>query len=428
MSDMIEIQLIEAPVAANVDVPGSKSYTNRALLISALAKGQSELSGVLFSDDTERMLDSLEKLGTLLKRDRQNCRVCVTGNGGYIPVSKADLDIGNSGTTSRSLLCYVALGHGSYRFDGAAPMRENRPIADLLDALQQLGVSIKSEQNNKRFPLVVSAEGLTGGPVQLDASKSSQFLTALLMIAPITKNGMQIELTDKLISQPYIDITLSVMSEFGANFINHKYRRFLVDGGQTYSAQNYAIEPDASNASYFFALAAITGGQVTVNHLHISSAQGDVQFVRVLEEMGCSVEYLADGIRVSGNGSLKGVNVDMNFISDTSLTLAAIAPFAKSETTIRNIEHVRWQETDRLTAMVTELRRLGVAVTEFDDGLKIQPVCKIQPAEIETYDDHRMAMAFSLVGTQQAGIRIKDPNCVNKTFPTFFQVLRQLGA
>ena len=428
MSDTIEIQPISKPVVASIDIPGSKSYTNRALLIAALAEGQSELSGILFSDDTERMLDSLRKLGTYLEIDRLNHLVRVNGNSGRIPVSEANLDIGNSGTASRSLVCYTALGNGTYRFDGASPMRKSRPIADLLDALQQLGVLITSEQNNQRFPLVVSANGLDGGPVKLDASKSSQFLTALLMVAPVTKKGLQIELTDKLISQPYIDITLSIMHQFGVEVTNNDYCHFSVNGGQSYSSQSYEIEPDASSASYFFALAAITRGQVTVKHLDINSAQGDVQFVRVLEEMGCSVRCLSDGIQVTGGDSFKGINIDMNSISDTSLTLAAIAPFAKSQTTIRNIKHIRWQETDRLTAMVTELRKLGVTVVEFDDGLQIQPVDQIQPAEIETYNDHRVAMAFSLVGVRQAGVKIKDPRCVDKTFPTYFEILRQLGA
>ena len=248
------------------------------------------------------------------------------------------------------------------------------------------------------------------------------------MVAPVTKKGLQIELTDKLISQPYIDITLSIMNQFGVEVTNNDYCHFSVDGGQSYSSQSYEIEPDASSASYFFALAAITRGQVTVKHLDINSAQGDVQFVRVLEEMGCSVRCLSDGIQVTGGDSFKGINIDMNSISDTSLTLAAIAPFAKSQTTIRNIKHIRWQETDRLTAMVTELRKLGVTVVEFDDGLQIQPVDQIQPAEIETYNDHRVAMAFSLVGVRQAGVKIKDPRCVDKTFPTYSEILRQLGA
>jgi len=423
---MIEIQPVRKPVQATVKVPGSKSYTNRALLVAALAEGKSHLSGVLFSDDTERMLDSLQKLGLQIEIDRDNCTVQIVGNGGQIPVETADLNIGNAGTVARPLVSYAALGHGTYRFDGAAPMRKSRPMADLLIALRQLGVTVKSEMGNDRFPLMVVANGLTGGSVRLNASKSSQFLTSLLMVAPVTEQGMEIELEGALISQPYIDITLSVMNTFGASVTNHDYRLFTVPGGQTYQAQHYTIEPDASNASYFFALAAITGGCLRIDNLNRNSAQGDVKFVEVLEKMGCRVNYLDNGIEVSGNGTLNGVEVDMNAISDTSLTLTAIAPFATSPTTIRNIEHCRWQETDRITAMVTELRRLGIEVEEFQDGLRIQPATEIQPAEIETYDDHRMAMSFTLVGLKRAGIKIKNPACVNKTFPCYFQVLSQL--
>lgn len=425
---MIEIKPVGKPVQATVKVPGSKSYTNRALLVAALAEGKSHLSGVLFSDDTERMLDSLQKLGHQIEIDRDNCTVQMTGNGGKIPVETADLNIGNAGTAARPLVSYAALGHGTYRFDGAEPMRKSRPMADLLAALRQLGVTVKSKMGNDRFPLVVIANGLIGGSVRLNASKSSQFLTSLLMVAPATEQGMKIKLEGPLISQPYIDITLSVMRTFGASVTDHDYRLFTVPGGQTYQPRHYTIEPDASNASYFFALAAITGGCIRVDNLNRNSAQGDVKFVEILEQMGCRVNYLDNGIKVSGNGTLNGVEVDMNAISDTSMTLAAIAPFATSPTTIRNIEHCRWQESDRITAMVTELQRLGVEIEEFQDGLRIQPTTEMQPAEIETYDDHRMAMSFTLVGLKRAGIKIKNPACVNKTFPRYFQVLSQLVA
>lgn len=422
---MIAIRPIRKPFAATLQVPGSKSYTNRALLVAALARGTSRLTGALFSDDTRYMSAALQKLGVQIQEDTKQARFDVRGNGGEIPVSDVDLYIGNSGTTARSLTAYVTLGQGRFVLDGDAPMRRGRPISDLLNALTRLGVSARSQFGNGHLPVIVEADGLLGGKTRLDASKSSQFLTALLLIAPYAKNGMEIEVVGD-IKTPYIDITLAVMAAFGAAVVNEDYRYFRVAGGQTYQSQEYPIEPDASNASYFFAAAAITGGRVTVQHLDMESAQGDIQFVRVLEQMGCQVSVSESGITVRGPERLNGIDVDMKAISDTALTLAAIAPFATGKVAIRNIEHTRWQETDRIHAMVTELRKLGVAVTEHQDGLEISPAATITPAAIDTYADHRMAMAFSLVGLKADGIRINNPECVSKTFPNYFEVLETL--
>ena len=421
---MIEIQPIRKPIDATIEVPGSKSYTNRALLVAAMARGTSTLTGALFSDDTHYMSASLRELGVAIDADEKRATFDVHGNGGDIPVSRGELYIGNSGTTSRSLTAYLSLGHGTFVVDGDEPMRRGRPISDLLDALTQIGVSARSQFDNGHLPVIVEANGLEGGKTRLDVSKSSQFLTALLLIAPCAKNGMEIEVIGKR-EMPYIDITLSVMEAFGARVVNEAYRYFRIEGGQQYQPRVYNIEPDASNASYFFAAAAITGGRVTVKHLHLDSAQGDIRFVHVLEQMGCQVTISDIGITVTGPRQLKGTDVDMRAISDTSLTLAAIAPFADSEVTIRNIEHTRWQETDRIHAMVTELRKLGVRVVEHRDGLEISPT-SIIPAAIDTYDDHRMAMAFSLVGLKVPGIQINDPECVSKTFPRYFEVFREL--
>ena len=423
---MIAVQPVRKPLDATIDVPGSKSYTNRALLVAAMARGASTLTGALFSDDTHYMSASLRKLGVEINADEERARFDVHGNGDNIPISSAELYIGNSGTTSRSLTAYLSLGHGKYVVDGDEPMRRSRPISDLLDALRQIGVSARSQFDNGHLPIIVEANGLEGGKTRLDVSKSSQFLTALLLIAPCAKNGMEIEVIGKR-EMPYIDITLSVMEAFGVRVVNEDYRYFRVEGGQQYQPRTYNIEPDASNASYFFAAAAITGGRVTVKHLHPDSAQGDIRFVHVLEQMGCQVSVSDTGITVTGPRQLKGVEVDMRAISDTSLTLAAIAPFADSKVTIRNIEHTRWQETDRIHAMVTELRKLGVPVVEHQDGLEISPA-SITPAAIDTYEDHRMAMAFSLVGLRVPGIRINDPECVSKTFPHYFQILGELYA
>ena len=423
---MIEIQPIRKPLDTTIEIPGSKSYTNRALLVAAMANGVSTLTGALFSDDTHYMSASLRKLGVQINADEKRATFEVHGNGGNIPVSSADLYIGNSGTTSRSLTAYVSLGHGKFVIDGDEPMRQGRPISDLLDALTQIGVSARSQFDNGHLPVIIEADGLAGGSTRLDVSKSSQFLTALLLIAPHAKNGMEIEVIGKR-EMPYIDITLAVMEAFGVRAVNEDYRYFRIEGGQAYQPRVYNIEPDASNASYFFAAAALTGGRVTVQHLHSDSTQGDLQFVRILEQMGCQVTFSDTGITVTGPRQLKGIDVDMRTISDTSLTLAAIAPFADSKVTIRNIEHTRWQETDRIHAMVTELRKLGVPVIEHQDGLEISPT-PITPAAIDTYEDHRVAMAFSLIGLKVPGIRINDPECVAKTFPHYFQVLEGLYA
>lgn len=421
---MTQIQPLRKPLDVTIEVPGSKSYTNRALLIAALARGASTVTGALFSDDTRYMCNALQKLGVEINTDEKRATFDVYGNGGDIPVSSAELYIGNSGTTSRSLTAYVSLGRGNFVIDGDEPMRHGRPISDLLDALTQIGVSARSQFDNGHLPVVVKANGLEGGKTRLDVSKSSQFLTALLLIAPYAKNDVEIEVVGER-EMPYIDITLAVMEAFGVQVVSEGYRYFRIEGGQRYQPRIYNIEPDASNASYFFAAAAITGGRVTVQHLHLDSVQGDVQFVRILEQMGCQVTVSEVGITVTGPRQLKGIDVDMRAISDTALTLAAIAPFADSKVTIRNIEHTRWQETDRIHAMVTELRKLGIPVVEHQDGLEISPA-PIIPAAIDTYEDHRMAMAFALVGLKASGIRINNPECVSKTFPNYFDVFERL--
>jgi 3-phosphoshikimate 1-carboxyvinyltransferase len=422
---MIEIEPIQNPVDAIVTVPGSKSYTNRALLIASLAKGHSRLTGALFSDDTRYMYEALRQLGVAIAANEERCSFEVIGNGGKISVNHANLYVGNSGTTTRSLVSYVGLGKGEFIIDGDEPMRRSRPISDLLDSLRQIGVDARSQYDNDYLPVVVCANGLQGGHASLNASKSSQFLTSLMLVAPYAVNGLEIDIVDKL-KRPYIDITMSVMNAFGVHVINKNYRYFHIPAGQQYEPREYAIEPDASSASYFFAAAALTGGRVRVKDLTSDSTQGDIRFVDVLERMGCHVNRQSSGIEVMGPAQLKGIDVDMNAISDTALTLAAIAPFAEDRVAIRNIEQTRWQETDRIHAMVTELRKLGVDVVEHQDGVEIYP-SKIKPAKIDTYDDHRVAMSFSLIGLKVPGIRIKNPECVSKTFPSFLDVLANLG-
>ena len=420
---MIEIQPIHKAIDATVGVPGSKSYTNRALQVASLAEGRSRLTGALFSDDTRYMSQALRKLGVEIEADEEGCTFEVVGNGGKTPVDYAELYIGNAGTAARSLVSYVSLGNGEFVIDGDEPMRCSRPISDLLDALRQIGVDVRSQFDNGFLPVIIDAQGLKGGKTRLNASKSSQFLTSLMLVAPYAEDGMEIEMADKL-KTPYIDITMAVMKAFGVNVTHDNYHHFRIEGGQRYQPREYTIEPDASNASYFFAAAALTGGRVRVNNISMDSVQGDVHFVDVLAKMGCRVNRYSDGIEVIGPEQLKGIDLDMNAISDTSLTLAAIAPFADSRVTIRNIEHTRWQETDRIHAMVTELRKLGVHVVERSDGVEIFP-SQIVPAEIDTYNDHRIAMSFSLIGLKVPRIRIRGAECVSKTFPTYFDVLER---
>lgn len=417
----ITVEPVAGPVEADVVLPGSKSYTNRALVLAALADGVSTLRAALFSEDTAVMAESLRRLGILVTGDPVEMTFSVEGKGGIIPADRAELFVGNSGTTARFLTALLALGHGEYLLDGVPRMRQ-RPIQPLLDALRQLGVDAASVTGNGCPPVRVRASGLAGGKVRLPGNLSSQYLSALLMVGPCTRLGLEIEIEGDLVSKPYVDLTVQAMQAFGAVVHCEGYRLFAVPGGQRYRARDYTVEPDASAASYFFALAAVTGGRVRVHNLGARSAQGDVRFVDVLERMGCQVLREDDSITVQGPPSLRGVEVDMNPISDTVQTLAAIAPLASGPVVIRNVAHIRHKETDRIHALATELRRLGVVVEEFPDGLAIYP-SPVRPGTVQTYDDHRMAMSFAVLGCRVPGITIENPGCVAKTFPDFFQRL-----
>ncbi|HEX7103931.1 MAG TPA: 3-phosphoshikimate 1-carboxyvinyltransferase [Nitrolancea sp.] len=419
--DEITIEPVTTPVDAEVLLPGSKSYTNRALILAALADGRSSINAALFSDDTHYMADSLRRLGIAVREDAEARRFVVDGAGGKIPATSAELFVGNSGTTARFITALLALGHGEYIVDGVERMRQ-RPIAPLLDALQQLNVDAIALNHNGCPPLRVTTVGLEGGSARLAGDTSSQYFSALLMVGGIPRNGLRIEVEGDLVSKPYIDMTAATMRAFGVEMRNDSYQRFTVPGEQTYHALDYQVEPDASAASYFFALAAATGGHVRVLNLGTDSGQGDAHFVDVLEQMGCTITRSEHALEVRGPAKLRSVDVDMNAISDTVQTLAAIAPLADGPVTIRNVAHIRHKETDRISAVVTELRRLGVSVSEREDGLTIQPAT-IQPATIKTYDDHRMAMSFAILGCAAPGITIRDPACVAKTFPDFFDVL-----
>lgn len=423
----LAIAPLAKPVSATVTVPGSKSITNRALVLAALT-GDSfpgELHGVLRSEDTEVMISALQALSFQVEADWEKNLVRVyRGEGDFIPASKAELFVANSGTSMRFLTALVSLGRGRYRIDGVPRMRE-RPIGDLLDALGKLGVRAWSEAGNGCPPIVVESDGLAGGQASIRGDVSSQFLSALLMVAPFARKDVVLEVEGELVSAPYVTMTVAMMRRWGAA-VSVDGRSFRISATREYRLAEYTIEPDASAASYFWAAAAIAGGSVTVSGLNRASLQGDVQFVDVLAQMGCRVEECDAGITVHG-GPLRGVDVDMNDISDTVMTLGAVACFADGPTTIRNVGHIRHKETDRIAALATELRKLGAEVEERDDGLTITP-CPLTGCAVDTYNDHRMAMSLALVGLKVPGVVIRNPGCVAKTYPAFWRDLAAVGS
>lgn len=422
----LAIRPLDRPPDAAITVPGSKSITNRVLLLAALADGTSELSGVLFSDDTRYMVEALRTLGVAVDIDEANARIVVRGCAGSWPVEEARINVGNAGTAMRFLVAGLCVGSGRYTVDGSARMRE-RPIGELVEALRQLGAKVRCTPAGTP-PVVVQGGGLRGGTAVLSAERSSQFLSGLLMVAPYAEGDVTIRVRDRVVAEPYVDMTVGVMMKWGIAFDSqHPFRReFFVRGRQRYIAQPYAVEPDASSAHYFWAAAALTGGKVRVKGVGYNSIQGDVRFAKLLEEMGAVVEDPdGESIAVRGVGPLRGIAEDLNAFSDTVPTLAAIAPFATGPVHIRNVAHLRWQESNRLSAVATELGRLGVRVEERDDGLTVFP-STIKPASVQTYDDHRIAMAFALVGLKVPGIQIENPGCVAKTFPDYFARLEAL--
>lgn len=410
------------PRGVVVRPPGSKSITNRALLIAALADGESRLHGALFSDDTERMSEALRALGVPVEAFPGEHRFRVEGTGGMFTASEAVLFAGNAGTAARFLVAAACIGNGTFVVDGSERMRQ-RPIADLVDALAQLGVELSAPSGCP--PVRIEAHGLPGGTTRVRGGRSSQYLSALLQVAPYAAGDVEIVVEDDLVAKPYIDMTLGVMEQFGVGVEREGYARFRVAGGQRYQAvADYEIEPDASSAHYFLAAAAITGGQVGVDGIGTASLQGDAHFVDVLERMGAKVERGARSLVVTGE-RFGGIDVDMGDISDTALTLAVIGALASGPVRIRNVAHLRIQESERIAVVTTELRKLGGDVTEYDDGWEVRP-SQLHGGEVETYDDHRIAMAFALLGLRVPGIVIRDPGCVRKTFPNYFDELARL--
>jgi len=422
------------PLSATVTVPGSKSITNRALVLAALGSYYSEctLTGALRSEDTEVMVDGLTRLGYPIECDWPTIRL-KRQQVALVPAKAADLYVANSGTTMRFLTALCALGRGRYRLDGVRRMRE-RPIEDLLAALRQLGVGAISETGNGCPPVIIESDGFfSSDSVWIRAGVSSQFLSALLMVAPVPASGdpLVIRVLGPPVSEPYVSMTEVMLRRWGIPFSKSEDAEdtcyvFEMEAQAHYGKlSEYAIEPDASAASYFWAASAILGGRVTVSGLTEHSLQGDVRFVDLLHQMGCRVEKCDSGITVHG-GALRGIDVDMNDISDTVMTLAAVACFASGPTRIRNVAHIRHKETDRIVALATELRRLGAVVEEFPDGLSITPL-PLHGAEVETYNDHRMAMSLALVGLKVPGVVIKNPGCVAKTYPGFWEDLKVLS-
>ncbi|WP_307743553.1 3-phosphoshikimate 1-carboxyvinyltransferase [uncultured Pantoea sp.] len=425
MQDSLTLQPI-ARVDGTVNLPGSKSVSNRALLLAALAKGTTRLTNLLDSDDVKHMLNALTALGVsyTLSDDRTVCEV--TGNGGPLHAAQSlSLFLGNAGTAMRPLAAALCLGQHDVELTGEPRMKE-RPIGHLVDALRQGGATIKYLENEHYPPLRLRG-GFTGGDVSVDGSVSSQFLTALLMTAPLAQQDTCITIKGDLVSKPYIDITLNLMQCFGVDVENQNYQRFLIKGAQQYqSPGDCLVEGDASSASYFLAAAAIKGGTVRVTGIGRKSMQGDIRFADVLEKMGASIEWGDDYIACTA-GKLQAIDMDMNHIPDAAMTIATTALFAEGTTQLRNIYNWRVKETDRLSAMATELRKVGAEVEEGHDYIRITPPATLIHADIGTYNDHRMAMCFSLVALSDTPVTILDPGCTAKTFPDYFVQLEKIS-
>ena len=414
-------------ISGSITLPGSKSLSNRVLLLAMLSEGETFIENLLDSDDVRRMIDALAKLKISYEEDRPGKKIRVKGEGGRIPVDKAELFLGNAGTAIRPLTAALTLGNGRFVLDGIERMRE-LPIQDLLDGLNQLGAQVRSIDNTGCPPVEIIANGLPGGVTKLSGAISSQYLSAILLTSPYAQTPVEIRIKDHLVSIPYVEMTIRLMNRFGVNVdVSEDFKSFHINAPQNYkSPKTYFVEGDASSASYFLAGAAITGGTVTVIGCGTDSLQGDAQFAKIMEMMGAEVQWEANHITVRGSGNLKGIDVDMNEMPDAAMTLAVAALFAKGTTAIRNIYNWRLKETERLKAVSSELKKLGAAVEEGEDYIIIQPPEKLIPAEIATYDDHRMAMAFSLAACGEVPITILDPSCVSKTFPDYFDQLSKL--
>ena len=415
-----------AKVSGEVNVPGSKSLSNRALLLAALADGETELTNLLDSEDIEHMLNALTKLGVSYRLSEDKTQCVVQGNGGAFNVAEPlELFLGNAGTAMRPLCAALAASNVDTVLTGE-PRMEERPIGDLVDALREADAEVTYLKNEGFPPLQIKGKTLNGGEMSVDGSVSSQFLTALLMAAPLFSGDVTIRIKGELVSKPYIDITLDTMAKFGVTVENDNYQTFTVSGDAKYIAPGkFMVEGDASSASYFLAAGAIKGGKVRVTGIGQNSIQGDIRFADVLEAMGATVVWHDEYVEITG-APLKGVNMDMNHIPDAAMTIATTALFAEGPTTMTNIYNWRVKETDRLAAMATELQKLGAKVEEGHDYIKVWPTDSLKHAEIDTYNDHRIAMCFSLVALSDTPVTINDPGCTRKTFPDYFTRFKTL--
>jgi 3-phosphoshikimate 1-carboxyvinyltransferase len=418
--------LIEPAGSVSLDlaVQGSKSLTNRALIAAALAPGMTKLVNASFSDDSKYLATALNQIGIPVEtRDKDDV---ILVNGGKPLKSDGEFFMGNAGTALRFFTSFVCLGKGQYEIDGEARMRE-RPIGGLVEALRKLGAEVRYEMSEGCPPLAIKANGLKGGKTVVAGDTSSQFISSLLLSAPGASGPVEIEVEGEVASKPYIEITLDVMRDLGVPVEREAYRRFRIPAGSRYQSKVYKIEADGASANYFLAMAAVTAGKARVRGVGSRSHQGELKFAAILEQMGCTVKMFPEAIEVTGNGPLKGVDVDMNDCPDSVQTLAAVALFAKGVTRVRNVKNLRVKETDRIAAIAKECAKLGANVDEMEDGFALTPPAKVGSAEIETYKDHRMAMSFAVAAVAAPGILIKDPDCVSKSFPGFFEQLGTLG-
>jgi 3-phosphoshikimate 1-carboxyvinyltransferase len=406
---------------SRVTVPGSKSYTHRMLIAAALSDGMCTIHNTLVSEDTRFTMEALQQMG--IRIDFHNDDVCVCGKGGRLGASSAPIDLGNSGTSMRLLSAVAALGTGTYTLTGNARMQK-RPIVDLMAALRQIGVKVRSLNDNGCPPVEITGTTIRKHRVDINCQISSQYLSALLLIAPCTHRGLEIRVTGGPVSRPYVDLTIDLMNTFGLRLERDGYRQFNVPGGQIYRAGEYAVEADCSQAAYFWAAAAIGGAGIKVMGVKADSVQGDIHFLDLLGAMGCRVSKSSDGIRVTG-GSLSAIEADLADMPDQVPTLAVVAAFAKGTTVIKNVAHLKSKESDRLTATVTELKKMGIEATCTANALSVRGA-KPKGAIIETYNDHRIAMSFAIAGLNVPGVCIRNEGCVEKSFPSFWQVFEEL--
>lgn len=420
-NSIYEVKPLTTPINLELEVPGSKSITNRALLLASLADGTSNLSGVLFSDDSRHFIGCLKDLGYGLEVNENNRTVKINGRNGNIPKKNASVYVGSAGTAARFITAALALSEGEYTVNASEQMKA-RPMKPLFDVLIKLGHQVTYIEKEGFLPCVIKGGNLKGGDVYINSECSSQFISALLMTGCFYEEGLRIHIEGKSIREAYINITIAMMEQFGVNVVKEDTGVYSVAPNQKYKAKDYQIEPDVSSACYFYAMAALTGGTTLVENIYYSSLQGDIKLLDILKQLGCTVTETYKGILVKGpKDGYYGLEVDMNDFSDQTMTVAALATFAYSKTVIKNVAHIRLQESNRILAIVTELNKMGINCIETEDGLIINPGTP-KPSLVETYEDHRMAMAFSLIGLRVKGVKINNPACTSKTFENYFDI------